>query len=74
MRDLLVPRPLTLATEAAFAVLLDRLGGSAVVSQEDRDAVAARFGGAVGVRVERVEAGRSYRFSLAPATPDRPLD
>ena len=74
MNDLLFPRPLTLATEAAFAVLLDRLGGTVVVSQEDRDALAARFGGAVGVRIERVEAGRAYRFSLAPATHDRPLD
>lgn len=61
-----------LITQAAMAVLIDRLGSSVVVSQADRDAVATRYGGAVGIHIEEMEAGRTYRFTLVAASGSPP--
>lgn len=74
------PDLLSTVATAGIAVLIDRLGGSVAISQEDRDALATRYGGAVGVKIEELEPGRSYRLTLVradpasrPVDPDRPL-
>ena len=64
MRNPFRPNVLELVTQMGMAVLIDRLGGSVVVSQADRDGLAVRYGGAVGVAVEEVEPNRAYRFTI----------
>lgn len=63
--------------QAGMAVLIDRLGGSVVISQDDRDAIATKYGGSVGVKVEEIVKGRSFRFTLIPVTgkpePSKPV-
>ncbi len=60
-----------MVADLGLPVLLDRVGGTIVVGQEDLDAVARKYGGAVGVRVEQVEAFKSYRLSLVRADPKK---
>lgn len=67
MKNAFRPPMLELVTQMGMAVLIDRLGGSVVVSQADRDALGEKFGGGVGVKVEEVEPLKSYRFTLVPA-------
>ncbi len=60
---------LRMVADLGLPVLLDRFGGSIVVGQGDLDAVARKYGGAVGIKVEQVEPFKSYRLSLVPADP-----
>lgn len=74
MRKKIVPEPLApdllaAIANAGMAVLIDRLGGSVVITQADRDAVARKYGGAVGVQVVQVEPGRAFRATLVAADP-----
>lgn len=55
-------------------VLLDRVGGRVTITRSDLDAVAAKYGGAVAIRAEELEPGRSFRLSLAPSDAKRPPD
>ena len=57
--------PIVLIANAALPVLLDRLGGTATVSDIELAAIAERYGGSVGVKGEIVEEG-VYRLTLVP--------
>lgn len=79
MRDPFKPDAMAAVTQAGMAVLIDRLGGSVELSQADRDALAVKYGGAVGVKIDEIEPGR-YRLSLVrveatarPVEPERPI-
>ena len=62
---------LRMVADLGLPVLLDRVGGSIVVGQEDLDAVARKYGGACAIKVEQVEPFKSYRLSLMPADPKK---
>jgi len=62
-------------TQLVLPVLLDRLGGSVTVTEEELLALEARYGGGVVVTASRPVEG-TWSFSLAPGRPatERPLD
>jgi hypothetical protein len=62
-------------TQLVLPVLLDRLGGSATVTEDELAALEARYGGGVEVTARRPVEG-TWSFSLAPGRPgpERPLD
>ena len=56
-------------TQLVLPVLLDRLGGSATVTEDDLKALEQRYGGGVAVTAQRSAEG-SWSFSLAPQPPE----
>lgn len=67
MKNAFRPGVLELVTQMGMGVLIDRLGGSVVVGQADRDALAEKFGGGVAIKIEEVEPLKSYRLTLVAA-------
>ena len=62
-------------TQLVLPVLLDRLGGSATVTEDELAALEERYGGGVVVTASRPVEG-TWSFSLAPGPsgPERRLD
>ena len=56
--------PMILIANAALPVLLDRLGGSATITDEDFAALEAKYGGHMGVRATKDREG-VIRLTLA---------
>lgn len=79
MKDPFKPKTPTIVTvaNAVVPVLLDRLGGSAVVTQGEHAALVERYGGRVGVQALEESPG-VYRLTLvrmdpAPVDPGVPV-
>lgn len=70
MRDPFKPTspPMVKIANAALPILLDRLGGSATVTEAELLALSERYGGRVGVK-GTVESPGVYRLTLVPMDP-----
>jgi hypothetical protein len=55
-------------TQLVLPVLLDRVGGSATVTEDELAALEQRYGGGVAVTARRLSEG-SWLFSLEPGEP-----
>jgi hypothetical protein len=55
-------------TQLVLPVLLDRVGGSVTVTEDELAALERRYGGGVAVTARRLDEG-SWTFSLAPGGP-----
>jgi hypothetical protein len=73
MRDPLQIRRGTMEaiTQLVLPVLLDRVGGSATVTEEELAALEQRYGGGVAVTARRLSED-SWLFSLEPGEPPPP--
>lgn len=70
MEDPFKPKPdqMVQIAHAAMPVLVDRLGGTVTVSQVELAELSEKYGGAVAVRVDKLDKG-VYRLTLVPAKP-----
>ena len=58
-------------TQLVLPVLLDRLGGSVTVTEDELAALEGRYGGGVAVTARKLAEG-SWSFSLVPGEPPDP--